>query len=292
MSDSLFPIVQSFMQGKITVSNVCEHLNPLDGVIIKMKPSVTSLGYDGCGGPYIFIWHSEDSNPMVWASRDDFLDNLGYRGGNDCSDDIKLKRSIAAVCGNYEAVEFHIPDYSSLSGTMRERLDLDSDLYRNNNTDRELSHNTLQSVFNSLAKLAAPAVSPVTTQTQSRTGETQMSNKITAIVATAKAAAYTAAEIQAGKALNIAAIKAAKAKAPMMVRGYMDHPAAPAVIALAVITAAEFMPAGPVRVKVGKAANLMLTAAVCDGADKFLDIEGLIDKVFAGLPDEAKALIG
>lgn len=63
------------------------------------------------------------------------------------------------------------------------------------------------------------------------------------------------------------------------------------MVALAVVTAAEFMPAGPAKAKITKAASLMLTAAVIDGADKFLDMEGMIDKVFAGLPAEAKSLL-
>lgn len=77
----------------------------------------------------------------------------------------------------------------------------------------------------------------------------------------------------------------------MLLRGYLDHPVAPAVIAIGLVAGTEFVPAGPTRDKVAKAADLMLVAALSDGADKFLDIEGMIDKVFAGLPAEAKTLI-
>ena len=121
---------------------------------------------------------------------------------------------------------------------------------------------------------------------------TQAQAKVTAIVARAKSATMTAASLQAGKALNAAALKAAKAKAPMMLRGYLDHPVAPAVIAIGLVSATEFIPAGPSRDKIAKAADLMLTAAITDGADKYLNVEKMIDQVFAGLPEEAKELIG
>lgn len=131
----------------------------------------------------------------------------------------------------------------------------------------------------------APQPNQTTTQ-----GNIKMS-KITAIVSRAKSATVTAASIQAGKALNTAVIKAAKAKAPMMVRGYLDHPVAPALLAVALVSCSEVLPEGVNKAKICKAADLMLTAAIMDGADKFLNVESLIDSVFQGLPAEVMAVI-
>lgn len=132
-----------------------------------------------------------------------------------------------------------------------------------------------------------------TTTQISQTGVTTMqpTTKIAAIVSRAKTATFSAATLQAGKALNIAAIKAAKAKAPMMVRGYLDHPAAPAVLALALVSLSEFLPDNPTKAKIVKAADLMLVSAMVDGADKFLNVEAMIDQVFNGLPPEVKTAL-
>lgn len=131
--------------------------------------------------------------------------------------------------------------------------------------------------------------------TNPQTGAQEMSQqpktKITAIVSRAKEATYNAATLQAGKALNIAVVKAAKAKAPMMVRGYLDHPAAPAVMALALVSLSEFLPDNPTKAKIVKAADLMLVSAMVDGADKFLNLESLLDQVFNGLPPEVKTAL-
>lgn len=137
-------------------------------------------------------------------------------------------------------------------------------------------------------------VQQATTATQvSQTGAQEMSQqtKITAIVSRAKEATYNAATLQAGKALNIAVVKAAKAKAPMMVRGYLDHPAAPAITALALVSLSEFLPENPTKAKIFKAADLMLVSAMVDGADKFLNLESLLDQVFNGLPPEVKTAL-
>lgn len=141
---------------------------------------------------------------------------------------------------------------------------------------------------------AKKAVAVALTNQVSQTGEKEMTTqqtKITAIVSRAKEATYTAATLQAGKALNIAVIKAAKSKAPMMVRGYLDHPAAPALMALALVSASEFLPEGPTKVKIVKAADLMLVSSMVDGADKFLNLESLMDQVFNGLPPEVKTAL-
>lgn len=181
---------------------------------------------------------------------------------------------------------------SKLGDHMRESLSLDSDLFRASTTDSTVNHSMLLKQINTGPLLVETIVPTAGTQ-QSQSGVTEMTQqtKVTAIVSRAKSATMTAASLQAGKALNAAALKAAKAQAPMLLRGYLDHPVAPAVIAIGLVAGTEFIPAGPTREKVAKAADLMLVAALTDGADKFLDIEGMIDKVFAGLPAEAKALI-
>ena len=74
-----------------------------------------------------------------------------------------------------------------------------------------------------------------------------MPNKILAIVARGKSSVATAAQIQAGKALNITVMRALKAQAPFVVRGYLDHPVAPALVAVLLVAGSEFVPAGPAR---------------------------------------------
>lgn len=145
----------------------------------------------------------------------------------------------------------------------------------------------VESVTEHEAKKAAPVA---TTAQVSQTGEEKMT-KINAIVSRAKTATFSAATLQAGKALNIAVIKAAKAKAPMLVRGYLDHPAAPALMALALVSLSEFLPDNPTKAKIVKAADLMLVSAMVDGADKFLNVEAMIDQVFNGLPAEVKTAL-
>lgn len=122
-------------------------------------------------------------------------------------------------------------------------------------------------------------------------GNKEMNPKINSIIGRAKNQALTAAQMQAGKALNIALVKFVTPKLPFMVRGYMDHPAAPALVALAIMSASEFLPASAKGAKIQKAADLMLAAAIYDGADQLLDLERIIDQVFKGLPAEALAAL-
>lgn len=292
MSTAIFQVVRNFMRGRASVRMVGSKLDKKQAVIIQMNPSEDAGGYRSNGGPYIIIWHTQCGGKVKWSSRDNYIGGTNYRYARDTDGEKHLKSEVVNICENYQAFLVDLPAVPRLMSHMKERLNLDGDLFQSSTTDAEIAHSVIhEAISGDRATLLTEVQQPATIQTQSQAGETQMSNKITAIVAQAKAATVTAAEIQAGKALNIAAIKAAKAKAPMMVRGYMDHPAAPAVVALAVVTAAEFMPAGPAKAKITKAASLMLTAAVIDGADKFLDLEGMIDKVFSGLPAEAKALL-
>lgn len=300
MSREIFQVVRQFMQGRQTsVKDVARLLPRKQAVIIKLNPNSPISGSDSNGGPYIVIWHSQCAHACKWASSDNYINESGYRFGMDGHSNMTLKTSVADRCQGYQAYLVDLNQARSLASHMRYALGLDNDLYRSGSTDSNIGHDNLLKVIQNaelatlLTEVPQQPVSADTGKSQkvSQSGESKMSNKIASIVNQAKAATVTAAEIQAGKALNIAAVKAAKSKAPMMIRGYMDHPAAPAVIALAVVSAAEFMPASPAKAKITKAANLMLTAAVIEGADKFLDLEGMIDKVFAGLPAEAKALI-
>ncbi|WBF79243.1 hypothetical protein IACHDJAJ_00004 [Aeromonas phage vB_AdhS_TS3] len=284
--------VSKFMQGKASAYDVMSVLNCLDMVIIRLN--VSDFGYESDRGPYIMIWRTECDHAMIWGSRDDFFTDCAYRMTCDDDDNVKLRQSLVNACKDkFTAVCVTLDDHDGFVGRMRQNLDLDSDLYRGSRTDREIGHGYIKRVFDSVAVLAP---TETTQQTQvSQTGVSEMSQaqtKVTAIVARAKNATMTAASLQAGKALNAAALKAAKAKAPMMLRGYLDHPVAPAVIAIGLVSVTEFIPAGPSRDKIAKAADLMLTAAIAEGADKYLNVEKMIDQVFSGLPDEAKDLIG
>lgn len=175
-----------------------------------------------------------------WSSSDQFFLNDGYHFQSDVGNATLRMDYVEACKDTFEAYLVDLRD-GRLREHMRARLDLDNDLYNWGEHDRELSHAVLMDVIHDLAPIAPVVISATTGQTVqqpqiSQSGESKMS-KITSIVNQAKAATVTAAEIQAGKALNIAAVKAVKSKAPLMVRGYMDHPAAPAVIALAVVSA-------------------------------------------------------
>lgn len=285
--------VLKFMRGKASAYDVMGQLNCLDMVIIRLN--VNDFGYGANGGPYILIWRTECDHAMIWGSRDDFFTDCAYRMACDEDDNIKLRQNLVNTCeGTFTAVCVTLDDHEGLVGRMRQTLDLDGDLYRDNRSDREICHSYIQRVFDSVAILAPTATTQQVSQ-PSQTGVSEMTQaqtKVTAIVARAKNATMTAASLQAGKALNAAALKAAKAKAPLMLRGYLDHPVAPAVIAIGLVSATEFIPAGPSRDKIAKAADLMLTAAIAEGADKYLNVEKMIDQVFSGLPEEAKDLIG
>lgn len=114
----------------------------------------------------------------------------------------------------------------------------------------------------------------------------------TSIVAQCKNAAISAAEYQAGKALNIALIKAIKPHAPLMVRGYLDSSFASPLLAVALaVLADQLSPDNSVTSKVQKASKLMLSAAFLDGADKLLDVDALISGLFDKLPPEAAKLL-
>ena len=71
---------------------------------------------------------------------------------------------------------------------------------------------------------------------------------------------------------------------PMLARGYADHPLFPVLIGIGMVAASEYLPDQKVSGKVKKAADLMLVAAMLDGADKLLDVEGWIDTAFSTLP--------
>ncbi|AZV02039.1 hypothetical protein [Aeromonas phage Akh-2] len=296
---SVYSVVQRFMEGRTTAYEVIGELNELEAVIIRLNTS--DLGYTSNNGPYIIIWRTECNRAMIWGSRDDFFTECSYRLTCDEGDDVKLRQGNVNLCKDkFTAVHIDLNDHDTLRAKMRGDLDLDSDLYRGSRTDRQIGHEYLSRVFDSVSLLVAPAAAAAAAANLTlnpQTGVYEMSQsqaqtKVTAIVARAKSATMTAASLQAGKALNAAALKAAKAKAPMMLRGYLDHPVAPAVIAIGLVSATEFIPAGPSRDKIAKAADLMLTAAITDGADKYLNVEKMIDQVFAGLPEEAKELIG
>lgn len=288
-----YELVSRFMQGEINSNRVAKALPRGHGVIIQLNPSERVCSEDAYEGPYVVIWHSRCGKCQKWASSDSMMSGTNYRFSDSTA--LKLKGNIVRKCaGNWKAVQVDLPRHG-LSDHMKAALSLDSDLYRGSTTDASINHSRLLEAINAgplLVETIVPTAA-VAAAANPQTGVFEMTQqtKVSAIVSRAKNATMTAATLQAGKALNAAAIKAAKAQAPMLLRGYLDHPVAPAVIAIGLVAGTEFVPAGPTRDKVAKAADLMLVAALSDGADKFLDIEGMIDKVFAGLPAEAKTLI-
>lgn len=284
-SGTLHSVISEFMQGTVRLGRVKNKLGLGQCVIVKMNLN-NAEGDTGYGGPYILVWRSLDDQIFKWCSSDSYMNETNYRlSGNQ---DIRIKREYVRKSAGYEAFTIELGQ-SNLGAHMKERLGLDSDYFKGGTSDSTVHHSAIAEAITKATPLVAQPVNVVTTQSQ--TGETVMSNKIQAIVARGKSSVATAAQIQAGKALNITVMKGLKAKAPMMVRGYLDHPVAPALVAVLLVAGSEFVPAGPAREKVAKAADLMLIAALTDGADKFLDVEGMIDKAFAGLPDEAKALL-
>lgn len=289
----IYDSVLRFMGMETTVCGVAETLERMKAVIIKLNVG-DRLGYASNGGPYIIIWKADDDTPMVWQSNDCYLENTVYRCSQDDDDQITLKEGVHVhAYDRFKAYLIDIDDQVRFKQHIREKLDLDCDWMRDSRTDREIAHTEINRLLVDSARLVDEPAQPETTTQISQTGVTAMqpTTKITAIVSRAKTATFSAATLQAGKALNIAAIKAAKAKAPMMVRGYLDHPAAPAVLALALVSLSEFLPDNPTKAKIVKAADLMLVSAMVDGADKFLNVEALIDQVFNGLPAEVKTAL-
>lgn len=286
----IYDAVLDFMGMGTTVSGVVEMLERMKAVVIKLNVG-DRLGYASNGGPYIVIWRADDDTPMVWQSNDCFLENTVYRCSQDDDDQISLKEGVHVhAYDRFKAYLIDIDDQAWFKQHIREKLDLDCDWKRDGRTDREIAHAEINRLLVDSTLLVADSAQPETTTQVSQTGVQKMT-KITAIVSRAKTATFSAATLQAGKALNIAAIKAAKAKAPMLVRGYLDHPAAPAVLALALVSLSEFLPDNPTKAKIVKAADLMLVSAMVDGADKFLNVEALIDQVFNGLPAEVKTAL-
>lgn len=290
----IYDSVLEFMGMETTVYGVAATLERMQAVIIKLNVG-DRLGYASQGGPYIIIWRADDDAPMVWQSNDNYLAGTPYRCSEDDDEQITLKEGVHLEA--YDCFKAYLIDMNNqarFKSHIREKLDLDCDWMRDSRTDREIAHAEINRLLVDSALLVKEPAQPETTTQVSQTGEekmTQPTTKINAIVSRAKTATFSAATLQAGKALNIAVIKAAKAKAPMMVRGYLDHPAAPALMALALVSLSEFLPENPTKAKIVKAADLMLVSAMVDGADKFLNVEAMIDQVFNGLPPEVKTAL-
>lgn len=151
------------------------------------------------------------------------------------------------------------------------------------------THNFYESKNNDLALLQDCKPVP-TKEVQTIQKEIKMS-KVNAIIARTQSAAISAAEYQAGKAINVAVVGVLKPRLPMMVRGYADHVLAPVVVAMAMAVASEYVPAGKNKDKIVKLSDMMLKASMMDGADKLLNVEALVEGVMAKLPPEAKAFI-
>lgn len=109
------------------------------------------------------------------------------------------------------------------------------------------------------------------------TGATTMT--ISNTVAANKTAATVAVKIKAGQALNIAAIAAIKktGAVPMMLRGYLDSPFAPLVVANLVNTAAQMSG----NAKAQQAADLMMVSAALTVTD-LINVDAIINSLFEG----------
>lgn len=210
VAPSLYQLVSQFMKGEITSSRVAKALPRGHGVIIQLNPSERFCNQDANEGPYVVIWHSRCGKPHTWKSNDSMMTGTNYRFSDSTS--LKLKSGIARLCvSSWKAVQVELLG-SKLGDHMKESLSLDSDLYRGSTTDSAVNHSMLLKQINTGPLLVETIVPTAGTQ-QSQSGVTEMTQqtKVTAIVSRAKSATMTAASLQAGKALNAAALKAAKA---------------------------------------------------------------------------------
>lgn len=153
------------------------------------------------------------------------------------------------------------------------------DVFENIHNDSDMVESLL-----SLIELTAAAEKSIATKTETKTEKDAKNMNVSAIIERTKKATVTAAEIQAGKAITVAVVKAVKPRLPMLARGYADHQLFPVLIGIGMVAASEYLPDQKVSGKVKKAADLMLVAAMLDGADKLLDVEGWIDAAFSTLP--------
>ena len=113
-------------------------------------------------------------------------------------------------------------------------------------------------------------------------------SKVTAVVASNKAAGTVAARLKAGSVLNTAAISAIKKSkvVPMMLRGYLDSPFAPLVVA----NLAMFATTYTTNPKAKQAAQLMMDAAALTLANQ-VDIESIVASLIEN-PAVAAVLTG
>lgn len=129
---------------------------------------------------------------------------------------------------------------------------------------------------------------PQQVETQIKQTETEEMSKVTAVVASNKAAGTVAARLKAGSVLNTAAISAIKKSkvVPMMLRGYLDSPFAPLVVA----NLAMFATTYTTNPKAKQAAQLMMDAAALTLANQ-VDIESIVASLIEN-PAVAAVLTG
>lgn len=162
---------------------------------------------------------------------------------------------------------------------------MDSDYFVTDPSDTGLESSLMDQL------LVCPTLFTSLNEGNKMTTTTTTTSKIAAIAERSKNAGVNAVQYQAGKAMNIALMTTIKPHLPMMLRGYADHAAAPAIIALGLALASEFLPEGDAKNKVVAGTDLMLNASFMEGADKFLNVEKIIDSVFSKLPPEALAVL-
>lgn len=248
------------------------------------------------GGPYLLLWVSDCERLMSWTTGDDAIDGHCYRlncQGSLADESLSSETFRDSYLSNFSEelspAFFLLPKNEEVRDVLTEWFDLDADLCRGVRSDRDITGSEFAKLLEEYAAVLVPF--DETKKETKMTTTASTTSKINSITNRVKSAGMGAAEFQAGKAMNVAVMKMIKPKLPMMLRGYADHAAAPAVIALAVALASEFVPESASKEKLLKASDLMLNAAVMEGADKLLNIEAIIDGVLSQMPKEAAELI-
>lgn len=251
---------------------------------------------------FIFAWKSDCGNLYVHS---DFA-NCTTTFSTDTADKptanrvIELfKQVVSAGDKNYyisaKCGRLHSQGERTTAGAMV-YVDLDSDNdhdVRPNNKKRVLLGNYFATLMNNsfdfVLKNPTPEPQKEEPMSQNNTEDTPVPSSTSALIDSVKAAATDVGKLQAGKALNVAIMKTLKKNTPMMVRGYLDHPFAPAIVSFGLLALSEYMPQNAASKKLNAAAQLMITDALNSGASALLDFESIFDTIFADLPPAVKA---
>lgn len=260
----------------------------LDKYLTRTQSILIDFGEHYGNQQYLLLWMSKCGRICKYSSTDNLLaenTSANFRlvkvmDGSGVNT-FQIRESRSGVLSTKDISLRFIPTLTVYSVLRDSHVfsNMDSDFYINDRSDAGIEPSVMQHLL---------AITPVfTSLNEGNKMTTTTTSKIASIVERSKTAGVNAVQYQAGKAMNVALMTTIKPKLPMMVRGYADHAAAPMVVALAMALASEFLPEGDAKNKVVKATDLMLNASFMEGADKFLDVEKLIDTVFSKLPPEA-----